>query len=94
MHFSGSKKEKRDGMTVGGKTKGKVLMMGKHNGELIDKSVIYSLCSEGNRRIIQTSYNKTRLHIKLLLLLFPLSAPCLKWELLCHAWLELFYHRT
>ena len=61
MHFSGSKKEKRYGMTVGGKTKGKVLIMGKHNGELIDKSVIYSLCSEGNRRIIQSSYNKTRL---------------------------------
>lgn len=61
MHFSGSKKVKRSGMTVGGKAKGKVLIMGRHEGKLIDETRVYSLCSEGNRRIIQSSYDKDRL---------------------------------
>ena len=50
MHLSGSKKVKRSGMTAGGKTKGKVLIMDRHKGKLIDETRVYSLCSEGNRR--------------------------------------------
>ena len=48
-------------MTVGGKAKGKVLIKGRHEGKLIDETRVYSLCSEGNRRIIQSSYDKDRL---------------------------------
>ena len=36
MHLNGSKKVKRSGMTAGGKTKGKVLMMDRHQGKLVD----------------------------------------------------------
>jgi hypothetical protein len=61
MHFNGSKKVKRYGMTAGGKTKGKVLIMERHQGKLNDETKVYSLCSEGNRRIIQSSYDKERL---------------------------------
>ena len=60
MHFSGSKKEKRYGMTAGGKKVVELMKKALPKDEVVEVK-IYSLCSEGNRRIIQTSYNKTRL---------------------------------
>ncbi len=60
MHFSGSKKVRRYGMTAGGK---KVVELMKKNLPPDETATvkIYSLCSEGNRRIIQSSYDKDRL---------------------------------
>lgn len=58
MHYSGSKKVKRYGMTVGGKSKIKVVTLNKTENT---QTRVYSLCSEGNRRIIQSSYDEDRL---------------------------------
>ena len=45
-------------MTVGGKSKIKVVTLNKTENT---QTKVYSLCSEGNRRIIQSSYDKNRL---------------------------------
>ena len=58
MHCNGLKKVKRYGMTVGGKSKIKVVTLNKTENT---QTKVYSLCSEGNRRIIQSSYDKNRL---------------------------------
>ena len=58
MHCNGSKKVKRYGMTVGGKSKIKVVTLNKTENT---QTRVYSLCSEGNRRIIQSSYDEDRL---------------------------------
>ena len=38
-----------------------VTQVSGYQGKLIDETKVYSLCSEGNRRIIQSSYDKNRL---------------------------------
>tara|TARA_R100001443_G_scaffold16267_1_gene26203 strand:- start:4685 stop:4906 length:222 start_codon:yes stop_codon:yes gene_type:complete len=45
-------------MTVGGKSKIKVVTLNKTENT---QTRVYSLCSEGNRRIIQSSYDEDRL---------------------------------
>ena len=57
MHFSGSKKEKRYGMTAGGKKVVELMKKALPKDEVVEVK-IYSLCSEGNRNIIQASKNK------------------------------------
>ena len=60
MHLSGSKKVKRSGMTAGGKKVVELMKKALPKDEVVEVK-IYSLCSEGNRRIIQSSYDKNRM---------------------------------
>ena len=60
MHFSGSKKEKRYGMTAGGKKVVELMKKALPKDEVVEVK-IYSFCSEGNRRIVQSSYDRNRL---------------------------------
>ena len=60
MHFSGLKKVRRFGMTAGGKKVVELMKKALPPDETATVA-IYSLCSEGNRRIIQSSYDKDRL---------------------------------
>ena len=47
-------------MTAGGKKVVELMKMGLPKDEVIEVK-IYSLCSEGNRRIIQSSYDKNKI---------------------------------
>ena len=60
MHFSGSKKEKRYGMTAGGKKVVELMKKALPKDEVVEVK-IYRLCSESNRRIVQSSYDRNRL---------------------------------
>ena len=60
MHIRGTKKEKRYGKTAGGKKVVEIMKKALPKDEVVEVK-IYSLCSEGNRRIVQSSYDRNRL---------------------------------